>query len=85
MRASYERSVGRHIWFFYIDPETAQLLGCKLHLTNERRNDGSTMVFKGEVEAGGPRLPAARTWYTHRGHRLQGVDTVVSVEILDGL
>lgn len=67
------------VWDFYVDPETAALVGCAFSSAGTLA-DGETIVFEGTVEAEGIRLPKTRRWVTNADDRLLGTDTIVSIE-----
>ena len=80
VRVTYDPEVGGDTWYFYFDPETAELVGCRFY-HDESVNDGEYITFEGLVEGGGLRLPRYREWYTNEGDRFLGSDEVSSVTV----
>ncbi|MCG8469840.1 MAG: DUF6503 family protein, partial [Gemmatimonadetes bacterium] len=52
VRVTYEPDVGGDIWYFYFDPETAELVGSRFY-HDESANDGEYLIFEGLTEAEG--------------------------------
>ena len=63
------------VWEYFVDPESGALLGCRFS-KDGKREDGERIVYEGEVEAAGIRLPKERSWYLHSDGSLIGVDTI---------
>jgi len=78
LRVTYDEAVGKDIWYFYFDRQSAALVGYRFY-HDESKNDGEYIVLKDEVEAAGLRLPKSRSWYTHQDDRLLGTDTLVEI------
>jgi len=54
LRVTYDPEVGGDVWYFYVDPVTFALVGCRFfHVESD--NDGEYLVFEGEVEGLGHR------------------------------
>ncbi len=77
LKVTYE---GGDTWYVYVDPERYALVGCRFY-HDEAAHDGEYIVFEGEVEAGGLRLPRTRAWYTNQDGRYLGTDTVEAYRI----
>lgn len=75
IRVTYDADVGGDTWYFYFDPSTAEVVGCRFY-HDESVNDGEYIVFEGLVEADGLRLPARRSWYVNADDRFLGADEV---------
>lgn len=80
VRVTYDPEVGGDTWYFYFDPDTAQLVGCRFY-HDESANDGEYITFEGLAEGGGLRLPRYREWYTNDGDRFLGSDEIRSVTV----
>jgi|GEM_PF-483686 len=78
LRVTYDPSVGTDTWYFYLDPETAALVGYRF-FHDEAKGDGEYVVLSGEAEDGGLRLPKVRRWYTNPD------DTYLATDTLDEL
>jgi hypothetical protein len=66
---------GQPVWEYFVDVSTFELLGCRFSSGGERK-DGELIVYEGEVESNGVRLPKKRSWYLHADGSLIGVDTI---------
>ena len=80
LRVTYAPEVGQDVWYFYFDPESFALVGCRF-FHDEAANDGEYIVFDGEVEGPhGLRLPRLRRWHMNRDGEYIAVDDVKSIE-----
>lgn len=79
LKVTYEEGVGSDVWYFYFDPATYALVGCRFY-HDESKNDGEYIVFEGEVEQAGLRLPQTRHWYTNAEGTFLGADTIETIE-----
>lgn len=75
LEVSYDPEVGKDLWYFYFNPETAALEAYQFYHDREK-NDGEYILLEGEHRLGGMRLPKIRTWYTNKEGKLLGVDTL---------
>lgn len=82
LRVTYDEAVGRDTWYFYLDPETAALVGYRFY-HDEDAGDGEYIVLDGEIEGGGLRLPKVRRWYTNQEGTYLATDTVAELEVLE--
>jgi len=80
LKVTYDPDVGGDTWYFYFDPETAALVGCRFY-HDESKNDGEYIVFAREIvdAANGLRLPQARAWYTNADDKHLATDTIASM------
>jgi len=78
LRVTYDEAVGSDVWYHYFDPETAALAGYRFY-HDESAGDGEYIFLAGETAGAGLVLPRARAWYTHRGDRHLGTDTLVEL------
>lgn len=83
VRVTYDPEVGGDTWYFFFDPETARLVGYRFH-HDEAENDGEYILLSGEIEGGGLRLPAKRSWYWNDGGGFLGDDEAVALEAESG-
>ncbi len=77
IRVTYDPAVGGDTWYFYFDPSTAALVGCRF-FHDEAANDGEHLVFEGWIEADGLQLPRHRRWYVNADGRFLGADEIRS-------
>lgn len=82
LRVAYQEPVGTDTWTFYLDSETAALVGYRF-AHDEEKGDGETIVLEGEAVGGGLRLPKVRSWTTNLDGEHLGTDTLVALERLD--
>ena len=79
IRVTYSPEVGSDIWYFYFDPDTAQIVGSRFY-HDEAAGDGEYIPFDGLVEADGMRLIREIHWYTNTGDRYLGTDSLAAYE-----
>ena len=80
VRVTYDPEVGGDTWYFYFHPETARMIGYRFY-HDESANDGEYIHLEGEIENGGLRLPAKRSWFFHQGEEFLGEDEAVSLTV----
>jgi hypothetical protein len=80
LRVTYDESVGRDTWYFYLDPETAALVGYRFY-HDEAAGDGEYIVLEDEISAGGLRLPRVRHWYTNPDETYLATDTLDELRV----
>ncbi len=83
LRVSYDPDVGGDTWYFYFDPDSASLVGCRFY-HDESANDGEYIVLEGLIESGGVRIPRNRRWYVNDDGRFLGADDIRSLELISG-
>ncbi len=79
VKVTYYADVGSDIWYFYFDPENYALSGYRFY-HDEEVGDGEYILFDGELEVDGIRIPNRRSWYTHGDNRFLGEDTLLHLE-----
>jgi len=77
IRASFAPEVGTDTWTFYLDPSTAELVGCRFDKADPAR-DGETIIFDGLSSVAGIQLPRTRSWYMNKDRRFLGTDQVTA-------
>lgn len=80
VRVTYDPEVGGDTWYFYFHPETARMIGYRFY-HDESANDGEYIHLEGEIENGGLRLPAKRSWFFHSNEEYLGEDEAVSLVV----
>lgn len=80
LRVTYDEEVGSDTWYFYLDPETAALVGYRFY-HDEAAEDGEFIVLEDEIRAGGLRLPKVRHWYINRDGTYLATDTVQELRV----
>lgn len=80
VRVTYDPEVGGDTWYFYFDPATAELVGCRFY-HDESAGDGEYIAFEGLVEAAGLRLPRHRRWFVNADGRFLGADEIRSLRV----
>jgi len=76
LSVTYAPEVGTDYWEFYLDPDSAELVGCRFW-REDRASDGEYIVFEGLYRIGNMRIPAKRAWYTNADDRLLGTDALI--------
>ena len=79
LKVTYDADVGEDTWYFYVDPSTYALSGCRFY-HDESKNDGEYIVFEGEVVQGSLRLPKTRRWYMNADDAYLGADVIEAYE-----
>lgn len=79
LKVTYDEEVGGDTWYFYVDPSTYALAGCRFY-HDESKNDGEYIVFEGEVVHDGLRLPKMRRWYLNTDSAYLGADVIEAYE-----
>ena len=80
VRVTYDPEVGGDTWYFYFQPDTARMIGYRFY-HDESANDGEYIHLDGEIENGGLRLPAKRSWFFHANDEFLGEDEAVSLTV----
>jgi hypothetical protein len=78
LRVTYSPEVGGDVWYFYFDPQSYALVGCRFY-HDEAQNDGEYIVFEGEISGGGLTLPKRRLWHMNRDGEFIASDEIVSI------
>jgi len=82
LKVTYDPSVGTDTWYFYLDPETAALVGYRFY-HDEAKGDGEYVVLEGEAEDGGLRIPKVRRWYTNPDDTYLATDTLDELHVFE--
>ncbi len=80
IRVTYDPEVGGDTWYFYFDPDSAELVGCRFY-HDEAANDGEYIVFDDLIEADGLRIPQRRRWYVNADDAFLGEDVIESLTL----
>ena len=75
IRVEYDADVGTDTWYFYFDPETAQLVGCRFY-HDETANDGQYILMEDLTEVGNFRILLHRRWFANADDKFLGADEV---------
>lgn len=77
VKVTYDPSVGSDIWYFYFNPESAELVGSRFY-HDEAANDGEYIDYDGWVEADGMRLTRSIHWFMNADGRYLGTDSLMT-------
>lgn len=77
LRARFDAAVGTDVWTLYFEPEGAALVGCRFDRADPEK-DGETLVFEGETEVAGLRLPRERRWLMNADGSFLGTDVLTA-------
>ena len=80
IRVTYDPDVGGETWYFYFDPESAELVGSRFYY-DESANDGEYLIFEGLAGADGLRLPMRRSWYVNADSSFLGADEISGLSV----
>jgi hypothetical protein len=72
----------RDVWFFYLHPETFQMLAYKF-LTDEDKGVGEIINLQNELIVDNMRIPAERSWFRTENGEFLGTDYLLRTEDLD--
>lgn len=75
LKITYDPEVGGDVWYFYLDPKTKALLGCRFY-HDESKNEGEYITFEGEYRLESMRIPKTRAWYMNDDGDYLGSDSL---------
>lgn len=75
LKASYDKTVGSDIWYFYFDPKTYAMEIYQFY-HDETKNDGEYIILSETAIIGGIKMPKKRAWFTNEENRLLGTDII---------
>ena len=78
LKVTYTEEVGADTWYFYLDPESYALIGCRFY-HDESKNDGEFLTFEGEASYGSIILPQTRKWYYNNNREFLGEDEIAAL------
>ncbi len=73
LKATYEKGIGKDIWYFYFDPNT-YAMEIYQFFHEEAKNDGEYILLTEEVTINDIKMPKNRAWYTNKEDKLLGTD-----------
>jgi hypothetical protein len=73
LKATYEKEVGKDIWYFYFDQNTYAMEAYQF-FHEESKNDGEYILLTGEEEVSGIKMPKNRAWYYNKNDKHLGTD-----------
>lgn len=73
LKVTYDETVGKDSWYFYLDKTTAQLRHYQFY-HDEGANDGEYILLSGEANIEGIKMPKDRAWYRNADDRYLGTD-----------
>lgn len=77
LKVTYDESVGKDTWYFYLDKTTAQLRHYQF-FHDEAANDGEYILLSGEANIEGIKMPKDRAWYMNADNRYLGTDFLLN-------
>ena len=77
LKVTYDESVGKDTWYFYLDKTTAQLRHYQF-FHDEAANDGEYIFLSGEANIEGIKMPKDRAWYMNADDRYLGTDFLLN-------
>jgi hypothetical protein len=81
LKATYDKSVGSDVWYFYFDPQTYAMEVYQFYKTdnagNLKANSGEYILLSDEQVVYGIKMPKVRTWYYNKDGTYLGTDTLV--------
>ncbi|MEE9361727.1 MAG: DUF6503 family protein [Cellulophaga sp.] len=73
LKATYEKEVGKDIWYFYFNPNTYAMEVYQF-FHDEVKNDGEYILLTGEETIQGVKMPKVRAWYYNNNDGYLGTD-----------
>ena len=73
LKAIYDESVGKDIWYFYFNPET-YAMEIYQFFHDEAKNDGEYILLTEEEAINGIKMPKNRAWHTNKEDKHLGID-----------
>ena len=73
LKATYEESIGKDIWYFYLNQNTYAMEVYQF-FHEEAKNDGEYILLTDEVTINDIKMPKNRAWYTNKEDKLLGTD-----------
>lgn len=73
LKATYEKEVGKDIWYFYFNPSTYAMEVYQF-FHDESKNDGEYILLSGIETVYGIKMPKRRAWYYNKDNTYLGTD-----------
>lgn len=81
LKATYDASVGKDIWYFYFNPESYAMEIYQFYKTDASGNlkpeSGEYILLEELLEINEIKMPKIRSWYYNKNDELLGVDSLV--------
>lgn len=81
LKVNYSPTVGKEVWYFYINPKTYALEAYQFY-HNQADNDGEYILLDELEEYNGIKIPKIRTWFMNKDNKQVGVDILIKVDKL---
>ena len=81
LKVTYEKEVGKDVWYFYFDPNT-YAMEIYQFFHDESKNDGEYILLTGEEEVSGIKIPKHRAWYFNKEDKYLGTDVLTNASSL---
>ncbi len=75
IKVTYDKAVGSDTWYFYFNPKTYAMEVYQF-FHDESKNDGEYILLSGIETINGINMPKVRAWYTNKGDKYLGTDTL---------
>lgn len=82
MHVSYDPAVGKELWNFYLDPNTAALEGYRFYYEG-KPNEGELIMLNDVLDVDGIKIPKVRKWYLNKDNSYLGTDNLLKAEKLN--
>jgi len=73
LKVTYKKEVGEDTWYFYFNQENYAMEAYQFY-HDEEKNDGEYILFTGEEEINGIKMPKERAWYYNKNQQYLGTD-----------
>jgi len=78
LKATYEKEVGRDIWYFYFDPKTYAMEVYQF-FHDEAKNDGEYILLSDQETISKIKMPKTRAWYFNKDDKYLGTDVLTKI------
>lgn len=80
LQVTYEASVGKDNWFFYLDPQTYAMQAYQFN--HGQPATGEYILLSQELTVQGIKIPKIRKWYLNKNQQYLGTDILLKAEPL---
>lgn len=81
LHLSYDPEVGKELWNFYLDPNTAALEGYRFYYEGKPK-EGELIMLNDVLDVDGIKIPKVRKWYLNKDNSYLGTDNLLKAEKL---
>ena len=83
LKVTYEPGMGKEVWTFFIDTETAAMEACRFMFA-PGSDEGEYILMDETITVEDIKIPKVRKWYLVKGNKYLGTDKLLKAEKLKG-